>query len=117
MIEQLVIKVFSTRNAVHLAHWRTKNYAQHVALGDFYDGLIDKIDVIVEMYQGAFGIIDAPDIKPVSPANIIEHIGEEANWIEENRSDIAGGVNAIENVIDDLAGLYLSTFYKLKNLS
>jgi hypothetical protein len=117
MIEQLVARVFSTRNAVHLAHWKTKSYAQHVALGDFYDGLIDRIDAIVEMYQGAFGLIENVDVQSISNADIMEHIGKEANWLEEHRSEIAGDVWAIENQIDELAGLYLSTFYKLKNLS
>lgn len=117
MIEELISRVFATRNAVHLAHWKTKSYAQHVALGELYDGLIDRIDAIVEMYQGAFGLIENVDVKPISSADIMEHIGQEANWIEENRSAIAGDVCAIENQIDDLAGLYLTTFYKLKNLS
>lgn len=43
MIEQLVSKVFAARNAAHLAHWSTGSYAQHVVLGDFYDGVIYKL--------------------------------------------------------------------------
>lgn len=117
MIEQLVAKVFATRNAVHLAHWKTGSYAQHVALGDFYDGLIDRIDTIVESYQGAFGKIGNVKVEDVSSSDVMDHIGSEANWIEEHRSEIANDVCAIENLLDDLAGLYLSTFYKLKNLS
>lgn len=120
MIEQLVAKVFATRNAVHLAHWATKgdgSFARHSALGDFYEELISKIDNIVEMYQGAFGLINNVTVTPITPENIMEHIGEEANWIEEHRGEIAGGVCAIENMLDDLTGSYLKTFYKLKNLS
>ena len=37
MIEELVSKVFSARNASHLAHWATKSYAEHQALGAFYE--------------------------------------------------------------------------------
>lgn len=120
MIEQLVARVFATRNAVHLAHWRSKgdgSYARHMALGDFYDALIDKVDGIVEMYQGAFGLIDNIETVSVNPEKIMEHIGDEANWIEDNRLEIANGVCAIENAIDDLTGAYLRTYYKLKNLS
>jgi len=57
MIEELVTRVFSTRNAAHLAHWKTKSFAEHSALGDFYDALIDGVDEIIEDYQGAFGLI------------------------------------------------------------
>lgn len=52
MIEQLVSRVFSTRNAAHLRHWSTQSYAEHVALGDFYDGVIDALDALVEARQG-----------------------------------------------------------------
>lgn len=120
MIEQLIARVFATRNAVHIAHWKAKgdgSFARHMALGDFYDDLIDKIDGIVEMYQGAFGLIDKVETTSVDAEKIMDHIGEEANWIEDNRSEIAGGVCAIENAVDDLTGAYLRTFYKLKNLS
>lgn len=117
MIEELVGRVFATRNAVHLAHWKTKSFAQHSALGDFYDGLIGKIDAIVEMCQGAHGLIGAVSVPAVSPDKIAEHIADEAEWIAECRDDIADDVDAIKNVIDDLVGLYLTTHYKLKHLS
>lgn len=120
MIEQLVGRVFATRNAVHLAHWAAVgdgSFARHSALGDFYDALIDKIDNIVEMYQGAFGLIGDVSTSEVSSKEVMDHIGEEANWIEDHRDEIAGGVRAIENMLDDLTGTYLTTFYKLKNLS
>lgn len=117
MIETLAGRVFGTRNAVHLAHWATKSYAQHVALGGFYDALPGKIDAIVEAYQGAFGLIGDVQAAVVARDGVIEHIMTEAKWITENRDAIAGGVPAIENLLDDLVGSYLSTYYKLRNLS
>lgn len=120
MIEELVGRVFATRNASHLAHWASKgasSYARHAALGEFYDALIDKIDNIVEMYQGAFGLIGEVNIPDTSSKDVMDHIGDEANWIEEHRKEIAGDVCAIENMLDDLTSVYLKTFYKLKNLS
>jgi len=53
MIEQLISRVFYARNLAHFAHWRAKgdgSYAKHVALGEFYDGVIDTIDPLVEAY-------------------------------------------------------------------
>jgi hypothetical protein len=119
MIEQLISRVFYTRNAAHLAHWKTKSYAQHVALGTFYDGLIDTIDQLVEAYQGFFDLISMVPPKPgeLLPKDIITYISEEADWIDANRSKIAEDNSALENIIDELSGLYMSTLYKLRNLS
>jgi len=117
MIEQLVAKVFASRNAAHLQHWRTKSYAEHVALGEFYDGVIDAIDAIVESHQGAFKLIGSVDLEPVKTKNMIELLLKDVMWIDENRSKISQGICAIENQIDTLSDLYLSTLYKLKNLS
>lgn len=121
MIEQLVSKVFYTRNAAHLEHWKTKgtgSFARHMALGTFYDALIDNIDSIVEAYQGYFDLIAAvqPVPGPTLPKDIVEHISDECEWIDENREKIAKNVAAIENLIDNLSGAYMSVLYKLRNL-
>lgn len=117
MIKELAAKVFATRDAAHIAHLASKSYSQHKALGNFYDDLIDKIDAIVEVYQGAHGLIgDISPADPVKAKSITEHIAEEAQWIEDNREDIAEGCKAVENLIDDLTATYLRTYYKLTNL-
>jgi DNA-binding ferritin-like protein len=121
VIEKLIARVFATRNAAHIAHWKAKgigSYAKHVALGEFYEAILDQLDEIVEVHQGAFGLIDAVNFPGVtaSPSGIVEHIKEEAQWLEENRSDIADGVCAIENQVDELTAIYLKSYYKLKNL-
>lgn len=118
MIEEFVARVFQTRNAVHLAHWATPSYAEHMALGGFYEDLIAKVDHVVEMYQGAFGKIEKPPMnRPQVISDLLAHIKAEAKWLESNRGKISEGVSAIENAIDDLTGSYLKTFYKLSNLS
>ena len=117
MIEELVARVFATRNAVHTGHWKTKSYAEHMALGDFYDALVDKIDDVVEMYQGAFDKIGAVETEPVVGKDLIKHLQTEARWINDNRESISGDICALENQLDELAGLYLSTLYKLRFLS
>ena len=116
MIEELVSHVFAIRNAAHLAHWNTKSFAEHTALGEFYDGLIDKIDGIVEAYQGWFGLIGDVPTKTITKDNITEKIGDEAMWISQNRSAIAKNTTMVENLIDDLLDLYSTTHYKLVNL-
>lgn len=118
MIEELVARVFNTRNVAHLAHLKTKSYAQHMALGSFYGDIIGALDSIVEAHQGVFGLINVPYIPKIdTPSNIVKHIETEMKWISDNRNKLAQGVTAIENLVDTLSEVYMSTLYKLKNLS
>ena len=43
---------------VKVFHWQTDSYAQHVALGNYYDAMDDLIDTFVESYQGKYCRID-----------------------------------------------------------
>ena len=117
MIEELVEKVFAARNEAHVAHWATKSFAEHMALGQFYDEAVDAIDAIVEAYQGSFGLIEVKKLETDLEKDILYWLNKDVKWIEENREEIAGGVRAIENLIDSLSDLYLKTIYKLENLS
>jgi hypothetical protein len=115
MIENLIARVFYTRNLAHWTHWRIKSYAQHVALGSFYDGIIDALDKLVEARQGSDGIVGAIPPAPASSGDILEHLETESAWIADNRDEIANGVTALENLVDELSGVYLSAIYMLKN--
>jgi len=117
MIEQLVARAFAMRDYAHLKHWATKSYSEHKALGKFYEGLIDKVDGIIEAYQGVFGLIGKVELAVFPQGDIAEQIDGELKWLEENREKLANGSTLIENLLDDLMQLYASTRYKLVNLS
>lgn len=118
MIEELIAMCFRTRNQAHLMHWKTKSDAEHRALGSFYDDLIDTLDKLVEACQGSKGIIGHVNLACKDESvDIIKCLTDDANWISKNRTKVAHGVPAIENIVDELVGVYLSTLYKLKNLS
>ena len=116
MIEELVSHVFALRNAAHLAHWSTKSYSEHKALGNLYDDLIDKIDNIVEAYQGYYGLIGEVRIMMMPKTHMADLIRTELGWLQQNREKIAKKNTMIENLIDDLMQSYSSTHYKLVNL-
>lgn len=118
MIEELVIRVFDARNAAHIAHWKTKSYAAHVALGDFYDGVIGHIDGLVEATQGAFDLIKMPSLPKggMVPDDIVPQLEDDLVFISQNRTMITKGLPALDNILQGLEALYLSTIYKLKNL-
>lgn len=124
MIEELVARVFQARDFAHKAHWRTNSYAQHMALGSFYDDIVQAIDAVVEAHQGQFGLIDADDVSDVktpkvfSPGSVYaNYLRSEAEWIEANRELISSGSSAIGNLVDSLTAIYLAAAYKLESLS
>ena len=118
MIEELASRVFCVRNEAHKAHWSTKYYAAHVALGDFYDGVIDSVDKVVEAYQGTFGLINVKQVEDYDDydADIVKHIRETADWISENKSEIAKDNGTVINLIEDLLSTFYTALYKLENL-
>lgn len=116
MIEQMISRVFYTRNLAHWSHWRTKSYAEHQALGAFYDGVIDAVDALVEAYQGAYKIVgDIPAVKPAG-GSILAQLKQDAEWIEKHHEKICQGNRAVGNLIDGVTGVYLAAIYKLENL-
>lgn len=119
MIEQLIARVFYARNVAHFEHWRAKgegSFAKHMALGSFYDDVIDALDPLVEAYQGAFQIIGSIPPPDAVKNDTLKQLEADAAWIETNHSDICRGNRAVGNLIDSLTGVYLSAIYKLKNL-
>lgn len=115
MIEQLITKTFAARNAAHVAHWLTGSYAQHQALGEFYDEVVERTDSLVEIYQGNFGKIKKPKLED-DRREILVILHEQVKWVETNLDEIAQGVKALENGLQDLSALYFRTIYKLENL-
>lgn len=118
MIEELISRVFATRNASHLEHWRTKSFAQHMALGDFYDSIIESIDSIVEAHQGVFELVQIGALeKQPKVSNIITHLEDDLVWINKNRKSITSNLPAIDNLLQELEDEYMKVLYKLKRLS
>lgn len=116
MIDELISRVFCARDIAHRAHWKSKSYAQHMALGAFYDEVIEAIDTIVECYQGQFGLVAEAEMKKPKVENIIQYLTQESDWIESHRELIANDSPAILNLLDSLTGIYLQCVYKLENL-
>lgn len=119
MIEQLIARVFYARNLAHFEHWRAKgdgSFARHVALGDFYDAVIDALDPLVEAYQGLHGLIGTIPAPEKLLGDCAGCLKADVEWIEENHEEICKGSRAVANLIDAVSAIYLSAIYKLENL-
>lgn len=117
MIANLVALLFLSREYGHRAHLKTQSYSEHMALGDFYESIIELADKLVEAYQGRYQIIDIPYMKGEEGSDPIEVLSRHLKLVESVRYDsIPKEDTALQNIVDEVVGQYLSTLYKLKNL-
>lgn len=114
---ELVMRCFHARTIAHVLHLKTRSYATHVALGDFYDGIVDLADSFAEAYQGEYGLIDDFPPNCRMSADGLAMLDQLAGWIEENKWKIIDEDDTcLANILDEIMALIRSTQYKLKFL-
>lgn len=111
--------LFLARDVAHSVHLNTRSFAKHSALNGFYDGLIDLADKFAEAYQGRHGLIGPIALHSAKKTtNIVEFLEDSLAEIEKSRYTVCDRSDtALQNIIDEIVGLYLSTLYKLKFLA
>jgi hypothetical protein len=119
VIADFISNLFSSRTQAHIFHLQTQSFAKHKALNDYYDGIIDLIDGIVESYQGRYGIIGGYTIgNPFIEGDndIISYFESLCSYVEDIRTNLPQD-SYIQNQVDEVVTLIESTKYKLINLN
>lgn len=112
--DYIIGMLFSIRDKAHLMHLKTTSYAQHIALQEFYDGLMPFIDQLAEGYLGQESFeINIPE-SSVSGINSLDYIEEVYNVVANFREQCSH-LWAIP-IYDDILVLTAGTMYKIKNL-
>lgn len=111
--------MFLARDVAHSAHLNTRSYAKHVALNEFYDGIIDLADKFAEAYQGKYGLVGPISLMSAKKtSNIVEFLEGQVDDLEEMRYKVVDKeCTPLQNTIDEIFGLYYTTLYKLKFLA
>lgn len=99
-------------------HLKTRKHHIHNDLNDFYQAALDKVDNIIEQYQGICGIIEDPFTNCVvgEGKDEISYLQELKSFIENNKC-ILGDHSEINSSIDEFLGLIDSTLYKLTSFT
>jgi len=113
-----VALLFLGRDIAHRVHLKTRSYAEHKALNEFYDEIVGHADDFAEAYQGKYNeILDIPLLTNDKKGTIADVLENQMQWIEDNRESICPRKEtALHNIIDEAVGLYMSTIYKLRFL-
>lgn len=111
--------LFLARDVTHSVHLNTRSYAKHVALNAFYDGVVELADKFAEAYQGRHGLIGPVTLQSAKrTGNVVEFLEDQMAELEKCRYEVCDKTDTpIQNIIDEIIGLYLSTIYKLKFLA
>lgn len=111
--------LFLARDVTHSVHLNTRSYAKHKALGKFYSDVVDLADSFAEAYQGRHGLIGPITLMSAKKtSNVVEFLQDQLAEIEANRYKFCDKEEtSIQNIIDEIVALYLSTLYKLRFLA
>ena len=117
---KLANKLFEARQITHIFHLQTKDESTHRALDFFYNELLEKADLIIEVYQGQCGILEGyelitDEVKEKEPLAYLESFvklisteGKKAIKVEDTH---------LLNILDEIVALTYKTIYKIKILN
>lgn len=110
---------FLARDVTHSVHLNTRSYAKHKALQEFYEGIVGLADGFAEAYQGRHGLIGPISLQSAKKtSNVVEFLQDQVEAIEAMRYEVCDRKDTpLQNLIDGIVELYLSTLYKLRFLS
>jgi hypothetical protein len=111
--------LFLARDVAHSVHLNTRSFSKHMALNTFYDEIVGLADSLAEAYQGRNGLMGPITLQSAKKtANIIPFLREQLADLEKCRYEAFDKSDTpLQNIIDEIVGLYLSTLYKLEFLT
>jgi hypothetical protein len=111
--------LFLARDVAHSVHLNTRSFSKHMALNTFYDEIVGLADSLAEAYQGRNGLMGPVTLQSAKKTtNILEFLENQLKELEDCRYEAFDKSDTpLQNIIDEIVGLYLSTLYKLKFLA
>ena len=117
VIGEFAMCMLNAVTAGHIHHLGTDSYSQHMALGDFYDGIDDLADKFIEAYQGKYSKIIFAEKALFLGENglaLVQYVGKEIASYRQMPGFPQD--SELQNIVDELADLVDSTLYKLRFL-
>lgn len=110
-------KLFSFNNSLKLYHWHVTgpgSYAEHMALDQAIDGLIETLDSLVETSYALAGDIQITIPETVLPENIIDHARDFYEYIKSDRDMFEESFS--DSLLDDYQQTIQQLLYRLERL-
>lgn len=119
-VAEFVNRLFESREQAHVYHLQSETYAKHIALEEYYEGILDFIDEIVEVYQGQYDLISDYDVikeNDIDKSDVIKYFQELAEFVKKGRFDAFKEEDLhLQAIFDEVIALIYKTLYKLRFL-
>lgn len=115
---EMISLLLHSRTQIHVLHLQTGSYPEHIALNEYYTGIGDLVDGLIESYQGKYEILkgyksyDITEYK--STESTVKYLKDLCGKVEKLRGCCKDSY--IQNQIDTVCELINSTLYKLRFL-
>ena len=107
--------LFQSRTQAHVWHLQTDSHAEHSALGDYYESIVDLTDSLVEGMQGCYPRLTGYTTKPLSDwkeGQSSTYFKGLYDYVQSTRKELSQDT-WIQNQIDGIAELIAETMYLL----
>lgn len=124
-MENIIRNLLMAQRCAHVHHWKTKSFAQHLALGELYLALTEFADELMEMFMGGVADKDVPygstvhidqsDPNHFSEQDPVEFINQLHRALAELATTFPQE-GYLVNKYQELQGVVARIKYKLENL-
>lgn len=114
--EELLCEMLEAAAQAKVFHWQTSSFAEHGAMGTFYDEFSDLSDKFIEAYQGCYGRIMLGcdlEVKPYTMDAPVAFLESLKSYISGGARMLVMGNTALSNILDEINGLVEQTLYRL----
>jgi DNA-binding ferritin-like protein len=109
--------LFHARQQAHFWHLDTKSFAEHKCLQEFYEGILELTDKLLEVYMGKGRRIDFGGVRMTFHAynkeKMVEYLKKLARYIVRKKKSLKESDADLANIFDEILGLTNKTLYLL----
>lgn len=113
---ELFSLLLNSATQAHIFHLQTDSYAVHKALEDYYEGVVDLTDSLIESYQSKYIIVKGYSSYAMKDLESTESAIEFLKSVQNKVESVSFSESDLKNQVDEIKTLIRSTLYKLTNL-
>jgi hypothetical protein len=114
--QELLCEMLEASAQAKVYHFQTSSFAEHEALGEFYNEFNCLMDKFIETYQGCYGRMMTGcemEIKPYTMDAPVTFLESFKSYMSTEARMLVMGNSSLTNILDEIVALAGQTIYKL----